>query len=89
MALGADGWRLAREVLEVALRQLLPAAGAGLLLAWLVAPVLGVLLLGLDPRSPVAYLGVGTVFLGVGLVAALVPARRAAAVQPAEVLRGE
>jgi len=89
LALGADGRRLGAEVLKLALRQLLPALMLGLLLAWLVAPLLGVVLLGLDPRAPTTYIGVATVFLGVGVVAALIPARRAAKVEPAEVLRGE
>ena len=89
LAVGADGRRLAVETLKLALRQLLPALALGLLLAWLVAPILGVVLLGLNPRSPSTYLGVAVAFLGVGLVAALIPARRAAAVEPAEVLRGE
>jgi len=87
-ALGADGKRLAGEVLKLALRQLLPATGAGLVLAWLLAPLLGVVLLGLDPRSPVTYLGVGVAFFAVGVAAALIPARRAAVVEPAEILRG-
>jgi ABC-type antimicrobial peptide transport system permease subunit len=89
LALGADGRRLAGEILKLALRQLLPALGVGLLLAWLLAPVLGVVLLGLNPRSPSTYLGVAMAFTAVGITAALIPARRAAAVNPAEVLRGE
>jgi putative ABC transport system permease protein len=89
LALGADGRRLAGEVLKLALRQLLPALGIGLLLAWLVSPVLGVVLLGLNPRSPTTYLGVAAAFIAVGFAAAMIPARRAAAVDPAEVLRGE
>jgi predicted permease len=89
LALGADGPRLIRETMTVALRQLLPATGVGLALAWVVAPVLGVILLGQNPRSPLVFLGVGIAFVSVGLLAALVPARRAAALQPAETLRGE
>ena len=89
LALGADGRRLAGEILRYALRQILPALGVGLFLAWLASPVLGVVLLGLNPRSPTMYLGVAAAFIGVGILAALIPAIRAAAVDPAEVLRGE
>jgi ABC-type antimicrobial peptide transport system permease subunit len=89
LALGADGRRLALDILRLALRQLLPALAVGLVLAWLVAPVLGVVLLGLNPRAPATYLGVAMAFIVVGVTAALLPALRAAAVEPAEVLRGE
>ncbi|NNM04703.1 MAG: hypothetical protein HKO65_06325 [Gemmatimonadetes bacterium] len=78
-----------REVMGLAFRQLLPAVGIGLGLAWLLAPILGVVLLGLDPRAPLTYLAVAVSFVTVGLGAALVPALRAAGVEPAEVLRGD
>jgi len=89
MALGADGKRLAGEVLKVALRQLLPALGIGLFLAWLVAPLMGAVLLSTNPRSPGTFLVVATAFLTVGLTAALVPALRASGVEPADVLRAD
>ena len=88
MALGADGSRLARDVLELAARQLAPAVVVGLGLAWLASPVLGVILLGLNPRSPGVYAAVAVGFVSLGMVAALVPALRAARVDPAQVLRG-
>ena len=89
LAVGADGRRLAGEVLRLALRQILPALAVGLSIAWLVAPILSVVLLGQNARAPGTYLGVAVAFLVVGLTAALIPARRAAGVEPAEVLRGE
>ena len=88
LALGADGSRLARDVLELAARQLAPAVVVGLGLAWLASPVLGVILLGLNPRSPGVYAAVAVGFVSLGMVAALVPALRAARVDPAQVLRG-
>jgi ABC-type antimicrobial peptide transport system permease subunit len=88
LALGANGRRLARETLVVAARQLLPAVAIGLSVAWLVSPILGAFLLGAEPRAPSTYVGVGATFVAVGLVAALLPALRAAATDPAEVLRG-
>ncbi len=90
LALGANGRRLARDTVEDALRQLLPAVALGLLLAWFAAPyALGAILSGIDPRSPSTFIGVAAVFLTIGLIAAVVPALRAAATDPADVLRGE
>lgn len=89
LALGADGATLVRSVLKVAAWQLLPAVAVGLFLAWLASPVLAAFLLGLDPRSASTYGAVAAVFVGMGMLAALVPALRAGAVDPARVLRGE
>ncbi len=89
LALGADGVRLAREILGTALRQLLPAVVVGLAQAWLAALVLSVLLLGLDPRSPGVYAGVAIGFLAIGFGAAAIPALRAARIDPARALRRE
>jgi hypothetical protein len=89
LALGADGATLVRSVLALAARQLLPAVAVGLLLAWLASPVLAAFLLGLDPRAGDTYAAVALIFVGMGMLAALVPALRAGAVDPARVLRGE
>ncbi len=89
LALGASSRRLARDVLSAALGQLVPGLVVGLALAWLAAPLLGILLLGGDPRSPTAYTLVAGVFLATGMVAALIPAFRAARVHPAQVLTEE
>ncbi len=89
LALGADGRRLAREVMGFALRQLLPALALGIGTAWLIAPVLSVLLMGLEPRSPGVFVGVAASFLATGLIAAAVPALRAASLDPSRTLRSE
>jgi putative ABC transport system permease protein len=89
LALGADGRRLARDVVTNALGQLVPALVVGLALAWLAAPLLGILLLGGDPRSPLAYTVVAAVYLATGILAALVPALRAAGLNPGRVLSEE
>lgn len=89
LALGADGRRLARDVLWWALAPVLPALAVGLGGAWLASPILGAILLGGDPRDPGVYAAVGVAFLSVGLLAAVVPAARAAATEPSRVLRAE
>jgi putative ABC transport system permease protein len=50
--------------------------------------VLQGLLYGVKFPDPVTFLGVPAVLLGVALLAAWVPARRASRVDPAEVLKG-
>lgn len=89
LALGADGVRLARETFAVALRQLVRAVILGLTIAWLVEPVLQAMLLGQDPHAATTYVGVGLGFLVAGMGAALVPALRAGALEPARVLKGD
>jgi ABC-type antimicrobial peptide transport system permease subunit len=89
MALGADGGRVVRSVLGVALRQLLPAVVVGLTLAWIASSSLQARLPGSDLWSPSTYAAVALAFLSVGLLAAAVPAVRAAHVDPARTLRGE
>ncbi len=89
LALGADGRRLAYETLSFALHQLVPAIAVGLSLAWLVGPVLSIMTLGMNPRSPPTLAAVGFTFLTVGLLAAAIPTAQAAATDPAEALRAE
>ncbi len=89
LALGADGRALAMQTMGFAMRQVLPALVLGLLVAWLIAPILGVLLLGLDPRALGTYAGVAVSFLVVTVLAAALPAFRASRVDPAQALRGD
>lgn len=86
MALGADGHRIVLEVMGLAAKQLIPAIFVGSLVAWVVAPALGPLLLGADPRGWTTYALVAAVFLTTGMSAALLPALRAARTDPARAL---
>jgi ABC-type antimicrobial peptide transport system permease subunit len=63
------------------------AAGLGLALA--LARGLGSILYGVEPFDPVAFAGMGALLLAVVLAASLLPARRAAGIDPMAVLRGE
>ena len=89
MALGAGR----RRVLALILRGGVSLALPGLILGGLAALGLGrvmrFMLLGLSPVDPVALGSVALALLGVVVLASLVPARRAAAVEPSEALRGE
>ena len=83
MALGAQR----AQVLGLVVRHGLRLVGVGLVLgvpsAYFASRVLGTLLVGVSARDPLTYVGVALVLLATGLVAAIVPARRAAGVAPA------
>jgi ABC-type antimicrobial peptide transport system permease subunit len=89
IALGAEPGQVERQVVAGALR--LTAAGTllGGLGALATARVLGSLLHGLDPWDPPTYAGSVLVLGLVAAVAAWLPARRAARVDPVSVLREE
>ena len=88
-ALGASP----RNILILVLRQgmTLVAAGAaiGLAAAMLTSRALVPLLFGISKLDPVTYLGVIALLLSVSAIACLIPARRAASVNPVDALRAE
>jgi hypothetical protein len=87
LALGADGRRIVRLVLgRVALLVGLGVAAGTVLSLW-VSRFVASLLWGLGPRDAATLAGAAVVLLLVGLLAAWLPARRAARIDPAEVLR--
>lgn len=89
IALGASRGRVLRLVVRGAVMLALPGLALGALGAVAVGRVLRFLLLGLSPVDPTALGGVTILLTSVVLLAAAVPARRAAAVEPTEALRGE
>jgi putative ABC transport system permease protein len=62
---------------------------AGLVLAVLGRGLLRTMLFETSAADPVTILAVGAVLLGAASLASWIPARRATAVSPAEVLRGD
>ena len=80
-----------QDVLRLVLRQGVGMAGLGVALgvpaAALGAQLFASFLYGLSPVAPVAYLSVGTVLLATASVASLLPAARAARVDPLVALR--
>ena len=87
MALGAD----ATGVVRLVLRRVALLVATGILIGagislW-AAKFVGTLLYGLEPRDPVTLIGASAVLAGIGALAGWLPARRAARIDPAEVLR--
>ena len=89
MALGASGRDILGMVLGQGARQLGFGLAAGLLLAFVLSRLVAVGLVGVSPRDPGTFATVLVTLLGAGLVACLVPARRAARLDPAGALRND
>ena len=89
MALGATPGKVVGMVLRHVLLWTLLGTACGAAAAWAGARWLETLLYGVKPRDPVSYCAVLLVLLVVALLSAWRPARRAAGLDPASVLRHE
>lgn len=87
LALGATRNDVLRMVLGGALRLALAGAAAGVPLAWWTARIAAGLVPGLEAGSLVPIAAASVALIAVALLAAYLPARRAARVQPADALR--
>jgi predicted permease len=87
MALGAPPGRVVRLVL----RRVVWVIGVGIAIGgvatWWVARLAGGLLYGVQPRDPVTFAGAAALLVAIGLLAGWLPAKRAARIDPVEVLR--
>jgi predicted permease len=89
MALGARSTDVARLVIRHAGTLVLAGLAAGLLLAFAATRVLAGFLVGVSPTDPVTFAAVAMILGGTGLLAAWVPARRAARVDPLVMLKAD
>jgi predicted permease len=89
MALGAERREVLREVLVRGLKLQLPGVLIGLGGAWGVGRLLQSSLFGVTGSDPATYVCSAGIFLLTGFLACVIPARRAAKVDPMVVLRRE
>jgi len=89
MALGAKGRDVIRLVLEQGGKQIAAGLLFGLLAAYGLTRVIGILMFEVTARDPAVFVGVILIIAAVGILASLVPARRATRTQPTVALRHE
>jgi ABC-type antimicrobial peptide transport system permease subunit len=89
VALGANRRKVLGAALGRAFRLLTVGSAAGMILGLLATRVLSSIVYQATPKDPLILGGVVLTMLGVGIVAASIPARRALAVDPMTLLREE
>lgn len=89
LALGAMRGQIVRQFVMQALRICARSIALGLALTAALTRLLTSMLYGVSPWDPATLTGVGAMLLGVSVAASLLPAIRAARVEPIEVLREE
>ena len=87
MALGAARTDMLRLVLMQGLRLAIIGVVLGAGLAYGLTRVLAGLLFGVKANDALTFVGVATILFAVALIATLIPARRASAVEPSQALR--
>ncbi|MEX0893208.1 MAG: ADOP family duplicated permease [Gemmatimonadota bacterium] len=86
-SLGAPSAQVVRLVVRQGMVPVLAGLAVGLAAAWGATRVVGSLLFGVDARDPLTFAGAASFLLVVAALAALLPARRAAGVDPMTALR--
>jgi predicted permease len=89
MALGADRWRIVRTCIRGPLVQTCAGLAIGLLGAFFAGRALSAQLFGVGGLDPTVFVGATLALVVSATLAAALPARRAASVNPAMALRGE
>ena len=89
MALGARPADVVRPVIGQAIGLAAIGVGVGAAVAWGSAGLIRGVLHGIGPNDPFAYLAVAALTLAVAAAAGLIPARRAARINPIEALRAD
>ena len=89
MALGADRGHVMAQVLGEGVKRVVVGAVVGVLIALVAGRWLTPLLYQVSPRDPLVFSAAVLLLVACGLVAALIPARRAMTVDPAVALREE
>jgi putative ABC transport system permease protein len=89
MAVGAGSLQVLKLIVGQGLGLALAGLGAGLVAALAFARLLGSFLYGTAPSDPATFAAVSALLVAVALLAAYIPARRAAKVDPMVALRHE
>jgi predicted permease len=89
LALGARPHRLVGGIVGAGMIPVLLGVAAGSFAAWLASSLLARFLFDVAPTDPVSFVAAAGVLVLAGVVAALVPALRASATDPATALRAE
>jgi putative ABC transport system permease protein len=89
MALGAAKPEVVSMILKQGLRLVIAGAGIGLIGAMVLTRLLSTMLFAVQPTDPLTFAGVTVLLIGVAISANLLPARRAAKVDPMVALRYE
>ena len=87
VALGAHRAQLMKAALGRPLIVLLAGSMAGLVLGVLASRLLAALVYEATPRDPLVLIGAVAAMMLIGLIATWIPARRALAINPAQLLR--
>jgi ABC-type antimicrobial peptide transport system permease subunit len=88
-ALGASEWHVLGWTIGIALRRVAIGGVIGVAGAWMISGLFTSFLFGTTPTDPFVYAGTLLLLGAVGILAALVPALRAARVDPLVALRRE
>jgi ABC-type antimicrobial peptide transport system permease subunit len=89
LALGAAPTAISRQVLGEGGILVATGLSLGAIASYFTARSLSTLLTGIDPNNPWIYVAVGAILLTVALLANLLPARRAARLDPVSIMRSE
>jgi putative ABC transport system permease protein len=89
MALGAGRGDVTALIVGQSMKLVLGGVAAGVLCALVLSRILESVLYGLTPSDPATYVSVSLLLALVSLVAAYIPARRAARIDPMTALRQE
>lgn len=89
MAIGATRTDVMKLVLSQSLKLALIGSGIGFALTFLVARLMTSMVYAIHPKDPATFLAVAVFVAGISILAAYIPARRAARIEPLAALREE
>jgi putative ABC transport system permease protein len=89
MAIGAGRSNVMKLVLRQSLKLALVGTGIGLALTFAIAGLMSSMVYAIEPNDPMTFAGVALVVATISVLAAYIPARRAARIEPLEALREE